>query len=65
MGTRLLESGGVRLVINQSVVPMECSLRLKIGVVFPLFMPKVTSFILRMLYIKHLSFDITLIYSYT
>jgi len=23
MGTRLLESGGVRLLINQSVVPLE------------------------------------------
>ena len=36
MGTRLLEFGGIRLVINQSVVPMDWSLRLKIGVVFPL-----------------------------
>ena len=36
MGTRLLEFGGIRLVINQSVVPVDWSLRLKIGVVFPL-----------------------------
>jgi hypothetical protein len=37
MSTSLPEIGGVRLVINQSVVPMEWSLHLKIGVVFPLF----------------------------
>jgi hypothetical protein len=37
MGTSLLEIGVVRLVINQSVVPVEWSLRLRIGVVFPLF----------------------------
>ena len=52
MGTRLLEFGGVRLVINQSVVPVEWSLRLKIGVVFPLFVPKVIFFVLITLYIK-------------
>jgi hypothetical protein len=37
MGTRLPEIGADRLVINQSVVPMEWSLHLKTGVVFPLF----------------------------
>jgi hypothetical protein len=37
MGTRLLEIGADRLVINQSVVPVEWSLHLKTGVVFPLF----------------------------
>jgi hypothetical protein len=37
MGTRLLEIGAVRLMINQSVVPVEWSLHLKAGVVFPLF----------------------------
>jgi hypothetical protein len=36
MGTSLPEIGGVRLVINQSVVPVEWSLYLKIGVAFPL-----------------------------
>jgi hypothetical protein len=34
MGTRFLEIGADRLVINQSVVPMEWSLHLKTGVVF-------------------------------
>jgi hypothetical protein len=37
MGTRLPEIGADRLVINQSVVPVEWSLNLKTGVVFPLF----------------------------
>jgi hypothetical protein len=37
MGTRLPEFGAVRLVINQSVVPVEWSLHVKIGVVFTLF----------------------------
>jgi hypothetical protein len=37
MGTRLPEIGADRLVINQSVVPVEWSLHLKTGVVFPLF----------------------------
>jgi hypothetical protein len=37
MGTSLPEIGGVRLVINQSVVPVEWSLHLKTEVVFPLF----------------------------
>ena len=34
MGIRLLELGGIRLVINQSVVPVEVESSLKIGVVF-------------------------------
>jgi hypothetical protein len=37
MGTRLPEIGTDRLVINQLVVPVEWSLHLKTGVVFPLF----------------------------
>ena len=52
MGTRLLEFGGIRLVINQSVVPMEWSLHLKIGVIHPLFVPKVIFIALSTLYIK-------------
>jgi len=43
MGTRLLESGGVSLVINQSVVPVEWSFRPKNGVVYPLLVSKVIS----------------------
>jgi hypothetical protein len=37
MGTRLPEIRADRLVINQSVIPVEWSLHLKTGVVFPLF----------------------------
>jgi hypothetical protein len=37
MGTRFLEIGADSLVINQSVAPVEWSLHLKTGVVFPLF----------------------------
>jgi hypothetical protein len=37
MGTRLPQIGADRLVINQSVVPVEWSLHLKTGVVFSLF----------------------------
>jgi hypothetical protein len=37
MGTRLLEIGADRLVINQSVVPVKWSLHLKTEVVFLLF----------------------------
>jgi hypothetical protein len=37
MGTRLPEIGADRLVINQSVVPVEWSLHLKTRVVFLLF----------------------------
>jgi hypothetical protein len=36
-GYQIAEIGAVRLVINQSVVPVEQSLHLKTGVVFPLF----------------------------
>jgi hypothetical protein len=37
MGTRFPEIGADRLMTNQSVVPVEWSLYLKTGVVFPLF----------------------------
>jgi hypothetical protein len=37
MGIRLPEIGADMLVNNQSVVPVEWSLYLKTGVVFPLF----------------------------
>jgi hypothetical protein len=37
MDTRLPEIGADRLMINQSVVPVEWSLHLKTGVVFSLF----------------------------
>jgi hypothetical protein len=37
MGTRFLEIRADRLVINQSVVPVEWSLHLKTRVVFPSF----------------------------
>jgi hypothetical protein len=37
MGTRLPEVGADRLVINQSVVPVEWSLHLKTRVIFSLF----------------------------
>ena len=36
MGTRLLESEGVRLVVNQSVVPEDLELSLEERSVFPL-----------------------------
>ena len=45
MGTRLLEFEEVRLVIHQSVIPVEWSLHLKIGVIYPLFVPKVIFFV--------------------
>ena len=53
MGTRLLEFEEVRLVINKSVVPVECSRHQKMEVIHPLFVPKVIFFVLCMLYIKH------------
>jgi hypothetical protein len=53
MGIRLLEFEEIRLVINQSVVPVKWSLHLKIEVVYPLFVPKVIFFVLGTLYIKH------------
>jgi hypothetical protein len=37
MGTRFPEIGADKLVINQSVVPVEWSLHLMTGVIFPLF----------------------------
>jgi len=46
MGMRMLDSGAVRFVIHQLVVPMEWSLHPKIGVVYPLFLPKVIFFVL-------------------
>jgi hypothetical protein len=52
MDTRLLEFEEVRLVINQSVDPMEWCLHLKIGVVYLLFVSKVIFFELSM-YIKY------------
>jgi len=52
MGTKLLESGGVRL-INQSVVLWIWSFRLKDGVSFRCLLSKVIFFVLSTLYIKH------------
>jgi hypothetical protein len=40
-------------VINQSIVPVEWSLHLNIGVVYPLFVSKVNFFELSTLFIKH------------
>ena len=60
MGTRLLGCGAVRLVINQSVVPVEWSLHPKIGVVYPLFVPKVIYFVLSTLYYKYCLFILPL-----
>ena len=64
MGIRLLEFRGIKLVINQSVVPVDWSLHPKIGVVFSLF--AVYGYILYTKYFIYwaLSFDITLICSY-
>ena len=53
MGARLLEFEEVRIVINQSVVPVEWSLHPKIRVVYPLFVAKVIFLVLNTLYIKH------------
>jgi hypothetical protein len=64
MGTRLVESRGIRLVINNSVVLVEWSLQPKIGVSFRCLLAKVVFFVLIHYIIKHLSFDITLIYSH-
>jgi hypothetical protein len=52
MGTRLLEFEEVRLVINQSVHPVEWCLHLMIGVVYPMFVSKVIFFKLST-YIKY------------
>ena len=54
MGTRLLEFEGIKLVINQSVVPMELeSSPRRLELSFRCLLSKVISFILSMLYIKH------------
>ena len=54
MGTRLLEFEGIRLVINQSVVPVELeSLPEDRSCLFCCLLSKVMPFILSMLYIKH------------
>ena len=54
MGTRLLEFGGIRLVINQSVVPMELeSSPEDQSCLFRYLLSNVISFILSTLYTKH------------
>ena len=54
MGTRLLEFGGIRLVINQSVVPVELeSSPEDRSCLLWCFLSKVISFILSTLYIEH------------
>jgi len=54
MGTRLLEFGGIRLVINQSVVSVELESSLEDpSCLFHCLLSKVMSFILSMLYIMH------------
>jgi hypothetical protein len=64
MGTRLIEFRGVRLVINQSVVPVEWSLQSNIRVSFYCLLAKFVFSVLIRYVIKHLSSDITLIYSH-
>ena len=54
IGTRLLEFGGIRLVINQSVVPVELeSSPEDRSCLFCCLLSKVISFILSMLYLEH------------
>ena len=54
MGTKLLEFGGIRLLINRSVVPMELESSPKDqSCLFCCLISKVMPFILTMLYIKH------------
>ena len=54
MGTRLLEFGGIRLVINQLVVPAELESTPEDRLLsFSCLLSKVISFILSMLYIEH------------
>jgi hypothetical protein len=53
MGTRLLESGGVMIVINQSVVLVDWSFHLKIEMFFRCLLSKVAFFVLSTLYYKH------------
>jgi hypothetical protein len=64
MCTRLLDFGGVRLVINQSIILVEWSLQPKIGVSFRCLLAKFVFSILICYGIKHLSYDITLICSH-
>jgi hypothetical protein len=51
--TLAISTTPVRLMINQSVVPVELELSPKDRSVFPLFVPKVVFFVLSTLYIKH------------
>ena len=54
MGIRLLAFGGIRLVINQTVVLMELESSLEDwSCLFRCLLSKVISFILSMLYIKY------------
>ena len=54
MGTRLLEFGGIRLVINQSVIPVEFeSSPEDQSCLFRCLLSKVILFILSALYIEH------------
>ena len=54
MGTRLLEFEGIRLVINQSVVPVELESSPKDqSCLFHCLLSKVMSFILSRFYIKY------------
>ena len=53
MGTRLLEFGGIRLVINQSVVLVELESSSKIRIVFPLFAIQGYILYTRYVYIEH------------
>ena len=54
MGTRLLEFEGIKLVINQSIVPVELeSLPEDQSCLFRCLLSKVISFILSTLYIEH------------
>ena len=62
MGTRLLEFGGVRLVINQSVVPVDWSLHPS-ELSFRCVLSKVISLVI-IRYIKHCLLILPLIYSY-
>jgi hypothetical protein len=64
MSTILLEFGRVRLVFNQSVVPVEWSLQPKIKMSFYCLLAMFVFSILLRYVIKHLSFDITLICSH-
>jgi hypothetical protein len=64
ISTRLLEFGGVRLVINQSVVPVEWRLQPKIRMSFRCLLAKFVFSVLLRYVIKHLSFDINLICSH-